>query len=122
MNELVKKWIEALRSGEYTQSIGRLSDGRGGFCCLGVLCDIVNPDGWTEIPSYGMPPDDEPQTAYRGSNPHETLGTGLAPTSVWRGQAGLGDVLNQSTLANMNDNGFSFKEIADYIEGRINAS
>lgn len=42
MNPEVKaKWVAALRSGEYKQSRERvLADGRGGFCCLGVLCDL----------------------------------------------------------------------------------
>lgn len=35
-----KKWVEALRSGEYTQTIGMLKDHHG-YCCLGVLCHIA---------------------------------------------------------------------------------
>lgn len=41
-------WIAALRSGEYAQTTGVLMK-RGvgaGFCCLGVACDIVDPDRW----------------------------------------------------------------------------
>lgn len=30
-------WVKALRSGNYRQIQRRLSDGEGGFCCLGVL-------------------------------------------------------------------------------------
>lgn len=42
MNPEVKaEWVAALRSGEYKQTKERvLADGRGGFCCLGVLCDL----------------------------------------------------------------------------------
>ena len=46
MNKRVKQlWLEALRSGEYDQTVGRLqrtdADGHPeGFCCLGVLCDL----------------------------------------------------------------------------------
>lgn len=41
MNQDIKKqWVEALRSGEYTQGKGRLHDGKN-FCCLGVLCGIT---------------------------------------------------------------------------------
>ncbi len=43
----IKSWIEALRSGEYQQSNGKLKNinlidlpGES-FCCLGVLCDIT---------------------------------------------------------------------------------
>lgn len=34
------EWLQALRSGDYKQTRRRLSDGAGGFCCLGVLCEI----------------------------------------------------------------------------------
>lgn len=42
MNPEVKaRWVAALRSGEYRQGLARaLNDGNGGFCCLGVLCDL----------------------------------------------------------------------------------
>jgi hypothetical protein len=43
--ELKHKWTAALRSGEYGQSSCVLKDDNG-FCCLGVLCDIINKDGW----------------------------------------------------------------------------
>jgi hypothetical protein len=34
-----KLWIEALRSGEYEQTHGKLKLGNS-FCCLGVACDL----------------------------------------------------------------------------------
>lgn len=39
------RWISALRSGEYQQGTGALRTD-GGFCCLGVLCDIAAKDGF----------------------------------------------------------------------------
>ena len=33
-------WVKALRSGKYKQARGRLRNQRGGYCCLGVLCDL----------------------------------------------------------------------------------
>lgn len=40
MNTQIKeKWINALRSGEYTQNHGQLKDDDG-YCCLGVLTDL----------------------------------------------------------------------------------
>lgn len=39
--ELIKKWVKALRSGEYTQGKKALRDTENNFCCLGVLCDIT---------------------------------------------------------------------------------
>lgn len=39
--EIKTRWVAALRSGEYKQGERRvLNDDKGGFCCLGVLCDI----------------------------------------------------------------------------------
>ena len=39
MNENAKKWIAALRGGDYEQTKRRLRDLHG-FCCLGVACDV----------------------------------------------------------------------------------
>lgn len=38
--ELVKQWVEALRSGKYKQGRQALRNRNDEFCCLGVLCDI----------------------------------------------------------------------------------
>lgn len=48
MDKKIKaKWLEALFSGEFKQTRGRLKNERsGGMCCLGVLCNVVNPEGW----------------------------------------------------------------------------
>lgn len=42
--ELVKKWVEALRSGKYKQGRKALRNKNDEFCCLGVLCDISKKD------------------------------------------------------------------------------
>lgn len=57
MNPDVKKlWLEALRSGEYEQGVGRLMkfdpDGNTNYCCLGVLCDIAVQNNVTSAPDY----------------------------------------------------------------------
>jgi len=39
--KLIKEWVKALRSGEYTQGEKALRDTENNFCCLGVLCDIT---------------------------------------------------------------------------------
>jgi hypothetical protein len=44
---VMKKWVEALRSGEFKQGIGSLcKDGK--HCCLGVLTDIALCEGVVE--------------------------------------------------------------------------
>lgn len=44
--EVKRRWVQALRSGRYTQGTGRLRSVADEFCCLGVLCDLKDPDGW----------------------------------------------------------------------------
>lgn len=43
-------WVAALRSGEFDQISDQLADGRNGFCCLGVACELATRDG--VIPTY----------------------------------------------------------------------
>lgn len=46
--EVKKKWIDALRSGNYEQGRGTLieenTDKTRQYCCLGVLADIIAPE------------------------------------------------------------------------------
>ena len=48
--ELVERWCDALESGEYKQGKGSLYNSDSGeYCCLGVLCAVLDPDntgGW----------------------------------------------------------------------------
>lgn len=106
--ELKAKWLEALRSGKYDQTTGQLRDGNC-FCCLGVLCDVFNPNGWEGVTgtrewSYGEGPDEQHEV---GVLPHDfkvTYGIG-------------GDV--ESRLIEMNDDGQTFSQIANYIEAKL---
>ena len=43
--ELKKKWLEALKSGRYKQGQGMLR-AEDKYCCLGVLCDLIDPKQW----------------------------------------------------------------------------
>jgi hypothetical protein len=42
--EIKKRWVDALRSGEYKQGRSYLGMNNQ-FCCLGVLCEIIYRDG-----------------------------------------------------------------------------
>ena len=88
------KWIEALRSGPYPQEREALRT-PDGYCCLGVLCDIVAPEGWGPDLEHGEDVD----------YPNKEL---LASCDL-----AMGDV---EPLARMNDEGVSFAGIADVIE------
>ena len=108
--ELKTKWLEALRSGEYEQANRSLRrvDAAGGcsYCCLGVLCDVVNPKGWEDSTSpvwinSEMPEGDNIEAAWLSSAMCESI------------------KLNTTTmhmLVSMNDDGKPFSVIADFIE------
>lgn len=91
--EIKEKWVKALRSGRYKQGRGRLLRrmARGDYhCCLGVLCAVTRRD---------------PQ------------GWSLSPTL--RKKFGLRSE-QTAALERMNDDdGKTFREIADYIEANL---
>ena len=96
--ELMKKWIAALRSGEYAQGKDYLyhpdENGDEAYCCLGVLQAIEprieqNHDGDEILDDASLA---------------EFLGVGL------------GDGFDQTRYAHMNDQGVRFPHIADVLE------
>lgn len=98
--EIKKKWIEALRSGRYTQAKGRLRRGDA-FCCLGVLHDCDGGE-WDPL-GYVTRPAGRPD----GWRLYDGDSRGLD------GEA-------QDTLVRMNDDAdASFDEIADWIEANL---
>lgn len=127
-----KKWVEALRSGKYTQGTHALrwvSD--DSMCCLGVLCDVVAPDSWVKGDESG-------QSQYWGHIYSITTGV---PQSLLTNKVGLTDntgafitdtkeleqfaieygIPEQAgkyhvSLALLNDNGWSHQRIAAIIE------
>lgn len=102
-----EKWVAALRSGQYQQAQGmlRLDDK---FCCLGVLCDVAGADNaaaggrWTPTGCY----------TYQGESEEAVLPDGL------RFRLGLSPD-DEIALFNMNDDGVSFEDIADFIEANL---
>ena len=48
MDQKVKEaWVAALRSGKYKQGKDALRKLDNSFCALGVLYDVIDPEGWT---------------------------------------------------------------------------
>lgn len=85
---LKKKWVAALRSGKYQQTDCVLKYSNG-YCCLGVLREIMHPKSRRGV-------------TYLCKDHME--------------EAGL-TMRNQKTMSNLNDvMGYSFKRIATYIE------
>jgi hypothetical protein len=113
MDQVLKdQWVAALRSGAYKQGQKQLRREGDFFCCLGVLCDLVSPNGW--LPGYY---DSDQGGAYFG------YGYGANTNSSMPSDAMLADVdlpgVIASDLATMNDEGNTFAVIADYIEEHI---
>ena len=111
MNPQIKqKWVDALRSGDYQQTKGRLRK-EDEFCCLGVLCDL-----------YGKENNVEWQHNEVDDYFYEKNSTVL-PLSVmeWADVDGQSaDICNVTeTLAGLNDSGSTFNEIADLIENHL---
>lgn len=112
-NQLTKKdaqkWVNALRSGNYKQTIGKLQHEEG-FCCLGVACAIFIPKDKLEteklseesIPNLigGLPEDQE-----------------HAPEWLKNIDTDLYERLDGVSFTDLNDiENLSFDEIADVIE------
>jgi hypothetical protein len=131
--EIKERWLEALRSGEYKQGRKLLSsvaeDGTVSYCCLGVLCELAHQsdlvtkvataaqDGAVQYRGAGLG-SDGPQgsTAYL---PYDVMKwAGLPDSEGYIPQSPQEDHLPTS-LASMNDTGFTFAEIADVIEARF---
>ena len=130
------RWLEALRSGKYPQVREKLHGSGGGFCCLGVLCDLhrisqeKKVTGWVAL--------DYPENVKSDGNNMAYLGeTNYLPRAVmdWAGIAvtdcgGSGCDPNVAlpdgslhSLSSLNDGEYSmqegpmdFNEIADLIE------
>jgi hypothetical protein len=47
------EWVRRLRSGNYPQGRRELN-GRSGYCCLGVLCEVAADQGAAERYSRGV--------------------------------------------------------------------
>lgn len=132
--EVKAAWVAALRSGEYKQGTNALQRGEQ-FCCLGVLCDIAVKqfEIQLEVAEDYCCDDCTPKggasnkIAYDGS-------TSFLPYKVrqWANLTDDGQVSgthpyrNESDMERftdrlyvLNDNGYSFAEIADIIEQEL---
>jgi len=112
--EIKKKWVDALRSGEYAQGYEILhNEATDTYCCLGVLCDLAIKDG--------VPVD---TVSFREITMFDDSSSVL-PKSVqkWAGISNKNpSVIDDgviNTLAGLNDAGLEFYKIADIIEEQL---
>jgi len=137
--EIAEAWAANLRSGEYIQGGGCLSDYSGGVithCCLGVLMDMAVEEGIAtkKMPSLGYNAvytsnysEEYRESAGILSLREERTGTLTETVREWAGMFSPSGAVRDGVivgkdgytyrgLANANDNGVSFAEIADFIE------
>ena len=103
--DLKRRWVEALRSGDYAQGMTALcqidSDGDAYYCCLGVLAEVeLGEDAW-ELPPHGISEGalfiDGDRNYYGAKQGHFTAA-------------------EEKLIADWNDCGKTFAQIADRIE------
>lgn len=105
----IRRWVKALRSGEYEQTTGTLRSVHG-YCCFGVACHISTKSKIAERPTKLC-------DYYSYEGPEGRVQENFLPYGM-RKHYGLSD-REQEELVKMNDAGKTFDEIADWIEENI---
>jgi len=126
---VMKKWVKALRSGKYKQGTGTLKHynkkGQAQHCCLGVLCELYNKEmkknkkkmlseticdndsdfshGYTR---FGGKKEELPKEVMKWAGIKDSIGKFYDEV----------DLFGEPCLADLNDCGTKFKTIADIIE------
>jgi hypothetical protein len=123
-----ERWINALESGEFKQTTFALRD-ETGFCCLGVACNLVDPEGWTfdtGAHAYSFLPNEACSTE-NAVKDHLTpfvrghYGSELGPLGLYVGgrfpdEEGNTLELHSLSLSGINDMGATFLEIAEILK------
>lgn len=123
--ELKKKWVEALRSGKYSQGKNYLRKGDS-YCCLGVLCEVAGLE-WERIPTQSAFAVREFafETQTLGYELQEKLFDNTRYDDEYDKRVNMdeGPMVtidgDKNTLAAHNDAGKTFKQIADAIEEQL---
>lgn len=131
-----KAWLEALRSGEFKQTKGKLRSRNGAYCCLGVACEVlevpkvwdtneyhygteevldllkkgeyIDSNKWSDYSSTGLP---RVAADLLGVDMHEVR-LAKPVTLIYQGEE-----RSEDNLIELNDTyGWSFAQIADAIE------
>ncbi len=119
---LQKKWIHALESGEYKQGTGRLCkkvDDSKQFCCLGVLCDLIDPTKWKASADKLEPNAFDYEEELNKSMPpaHIRNQVGIYEMSWELAHANDGNLMTLDRTASMKR--FTFAEIAEILRAEF---
>lgn len=113
MNKNARKWVRALLSGKYKQAKDQLRDGNN-FCCLGVACDLYAKEKkrvkWNPDESFLGEDCELPVKVANWLGLTKTCGQ-FNPDARPDGFK-----IEEASLAQLNDRGWSFKKIADFIK------
>jgi hypothetical protein len=120
MENIKQKWIEALRSGKYTQARNQLQDELGGNCCLGVLLKVADMghliDQHINIREENDNPENDP---LHDESLSYDLCREIGADFLLNSAVG-GNELEIQHLMHMNDTDMlDFNQIASYIEEHI---
>ena len=136
MNSNAQKWVAALRSGAYDQAQEGLQT-ETGYCCLGVACDLymkdtglgkwLPPAAWEEDEERDADSHQDWFYAFESDYVDEAAMSldSFTLSNVVKDWLGLNSADGKfedkdrgldSTLTAMNDNGYTFADIADTIE------
>jgi hypothetical protein len=109
--DLKEQWVAALRSGAYRQGYKVLRTSSNDYCCLGVLCNLVDPSGWLALGHEGFS-----TNCYQFSHEGKRAFACLPPALMMNSDIRFHEL---KILMKMNDSGSSFEEIADWIEANL---
>lgn len=112
---IAKKWVKALRSGKYKQGFGELKSSviHPKHCCLGVLCELYIQDTGKGIKDFNSGKQELPSTVMRWAGFKETT-SNLGCVKFFTQNEDL--IEYYDSLADLNDDGFSFEYIAKIID------
>ncbi len=121
--QLRKNWVKALRSGKYKQTKGVLCNARtGGHCCLGVACRVFDKMFPKTLEIKDIVARGKLATHFDGEYqylPTKVINAlGIETKSGQFHDPSAKYHWESSELTDWNDNGKSFKRIADLIESK----
>jgi hypothetical protein len=117
--QAVEEWAAALRSGKYKQGNGYLNRG-GEFCCLGVLCEVLEVEkkgGYRDVICYA-----DVEAPGRLGSGGADMGLPVA-VAKFMGMDFYGAAIDDDrdrSLSELNDDGSNFSSIANMIERDFN--
>lgn len=114
MNQNAEKWVAALRSGEFAQTSGVLTDARNNqpqHCCLGVACELYRREVGDLKVKATTTDSGRVIVKYDGSASYLPI-----KVQEWLDLRSPSGAYVNGSLTSDNDKGTPFKGIADIIE------